>query len=75
MLVLRRKHNESIMIGDNIELTVMAIEGDRVKIGIDAPKNIDIHRKEVYLEIQDQNSAAANIEIELLKNIGIVKGN
>lgn len=73
MLVLRRKRNESIMIGDDIELTVIAIEGDQIKIGIDAPKNIDIHRKEVYLDIREQNSAAANIEIEWLKNIGFVK--
>lgn len=65
MLVLRRKSNESIMIGEDVELTIIAIDGDQVKIGIDAPKHIDIHRKEVYLEIQEENSAAANSILDL----------
>ncbi len=52
MLVLTRKKNESIVIGDNIEITVVDIQGDQVRIGINAPKNVSIHRKEIYLEIQ-----------------------
>lgn len=65
MLVLSRKVNESIQIGDDIEITVLAIEKDKVKIGITAPKHIEIHRKEVFLAIQEENSkaaAAANVE-------------
>jgi carbon storage regulator len=52
MLVLTRKGNQSIMIGDDIEVTVLAIMGEKVRIGIDAPRNVPVFRKEVYLEIQ-----------------------
>ena len=51
MLVLTRKGNQSIMIGDDIEVTVLAIMGEKVRIGIDAPRNVPVFRKEVYLEI------------------------
>lgn len=60
MLVLTRKQNESIQIGDDIVVTVLAINGDQVKLGIQAPKHIDIHRKEVYVSIQQANEQAAN---------------
>lgn len=69
MLVLTRKKGESIQIGENIEITVLAIEGDQVKLGINAPQSIDIHRKEVYLAIKEQNSEAANIPDDLLRII------
>ncbi|OPX01308.1 carbon storage regulator CsrA [Geobacillus sp. LEMMY01] len=59
MLVLTRKIKEAIQIGDDIEITVLAIQGDQVKLGINAPKHIDIHRKEVYLAIQAENNAAS----------------
>jgi carbon storage regulator len=59
MLVLTRKKGEAIQIGNDIEITVLEIKGDQVKIGIRAPKNIDIHRKEVYLEIQAENANAS----------------
>jgi carbon storage regulator len=59
MLVLTRKLKEAIQIGDDIEITVLAIQGDQVKLGIDAPKHVEIHRKEVYLAIQAENSAAS----------------
>ncbi|ASA96928.1 MULTISPECIES: carbon storage regulator CsrA [Anoxybacillus] len=59
MLVLTRKIKEAIHIGDDIEVVVLAIDGDQVKLGIRAPKHIDIHRKEVYLAIQQENSAAS----------------
>ncbi|KOF09881.1 carbon storage regulator [Planococcus glaciei] len=58
MLVLGRKKGESIVIDDNIEITITAIEGDLVRLGISAPKHITIHRKEVYLEIQEENKQA-----------------
>lgn len=65
MLVLTRRQNEAIQIGDHIEIKVLSIEGDQIKIGIEAPKSVDIHRKEVYLEIQQQNSEAANVSLEM----------
>lgn len=58
MLILSRKKGESIQIGDDIEITIAAIHGDQVKIGINAPKHVEIHRKEVYLEIQKENANA-----------------
>ncbi len=65
MLVLGRKKGESIVIDDNIEITVTAIEGESVKLGISAPKHITIHRKEVYLEIQEENKRAKSNVINL----------
>lgn len=70
MLVLSRKLKESIMIGDDIELTILAIEGEQIKLGINAPKNIDIHRKEVYLAIQTENNEALKTEENILKRLG-----
>ena len=54
MLVLTRKSNQSIMIGDEIEVSVLAIVGEKVRIGIQAPRDVPVFRKEVYLEIQDE---------------------
>ena len=58
MLVLARKLNESIMIGDEIEIVVIDIKGDQVKLGIKAPKKVTVHRKEIYDEIKQENIAA-----------------
>ncbi|MGG4264124.1 carbon storage regulator CsrA [Peribacillus simplex] len=69
MLVLTRKLNEAIMIGDDIEITILAVEGEQIKLGINAPKNVDIHRKEVYLSIQQENSEASKTKTNLLENI------
>jgi carbon storage regulator len=56
MLVLTRKSNQSIMIGDEIEVSVLAIMGEKVRIGIEAPRSIPVFRKEVYLEIRQDSS-------------------
>ena len=56
MLVLTRKSNQSIMIGDDIEVSVLAIMGEKVRIGIEAPRSVPVFRKEVYLEIQQDSS-------------------
>ena len=76
MLGLSRKKGESIMIGDNIEIVILDVQKDQVKIGINAPKNIGVHRKEIYVQIKQENEAAANISTKntdnfkkLLKNI------
>ncbi len=63
MLALTRKVGESIVIADNIEITIIAITGDQIKLGIDAPKNISIHRKEIYLQIQEENKASASTSV------------
>jgi carbon storage regulator len=65
MLVLGRKKGESIIIDDDIEIIVTAIEGDTIKLGFKAPKHITIHRKEIYLEIQEENRLATTNVINL----------
>jgi carbon storage regulator len=60
MLVLTRKSNQSIMIGDEIEVSVLAIMGEKVRIGIEAPRSIPVFRKEVYLEIQQDQPREAD---------------
>lgn len=67
MLVLTRKPNQSIQIGDDIEIKILAIEGDQIKLGIDAPRNVEIHRKEIYLAIQEENSKAVSTSVDLIK--------
>jgi carbon storage regulator len=69
MLVLTRKLKEAIQIGDDIEITVLAISGDQVKIGINAPKHVEIHRKEIYLAIQKENSEASHASKDLLQKL------
>ncbi len=59
MLALSRKVNESIMLGNDIEVTVLEIKGDQVKIGIKAPKDVPIFRKEIYVQIEEENKKAA----------------
>ena len=70
MLALSRKKNEALVINNNIEVTVLEIKGDQVKLGITAPKEVPVYRKEVYVQIQEANKAASQIEgAEALKNL------
>lgn len=70
MLALSRKKDEAIMVNNNIEITILEIKGDQVKIGITAPKSVPIYRKEVYIQIQEANKAAASAEgLEALKGM------
>ena len=70
MLALSRKKDEAIVINNNVEIKIIEIKGDQVKLGISAPKSVPIYRKEVYLQIQEANQAAANEgAMEALKNL------
>lgn len=70
MLALSRKKDEAIIINNNIEITVIEVKGDQVKLGISAPKSVPIYRKEVYEQIQEANKEAANAAgLEALKNL------
>lgn len=62
MLALSRKVNESLMIGNDIEITILEIKGDQVKVGISAPKSVPIYRKEIYIQIQESNKEAVTSE-------------
>src|SRR4051812_27169656 len=70
MLVLSRQRDETIMIGDDIEITVVDVRGDKIRIGINAPKEISQHRKEVYDAIRRENRAAASVRPEDLSGLG-----
>ena len=69
MLVLSRQRDETIMIGDDIEVTVVDIRGDKVRLGINAPKEISVHRKEVYEAIRRENREAAQVKPEDLSGL------
>lgn len=69
MLVLTRKNGETIKIGDDIEISIISSKNDQVKIGIKAPKSIEILRKEVYEQIQDENQQASKDISNLLMNL------
>lgn len=70
MLALSRKKNEALIISNNIEVTILDVRSDQVKLGISAPKEIPIYRKEVYIQIQNENKEATDVtRIEALKKL------
>lgn len=70
MLALSRKRSEALIINNNIEVTVLEIKGEQVKLGISAPKEVPVYRKEVYMQIQDSNQEAVNTDgLEALQNL------
>ena len=62
MLALSRKKNEALVINNNVEVTVLEIKGEQVKLGISAPKDVPVYRREVYVQIQEANKEAANMD-------------
>lgn len=70
MLVLSRQRDESIMIGDNIVVTIVDIRGDKVRLGINAPSEVPVHRQEVYEAIQRENLRAAQLEPKDTRSLG-----
>jgi carbon storage regulator len=64
MLVLSRQRDESIIIGDNIVVTILDVRGDKVRLGIDAPREVSVHRREIYEAIQRENRQAAQIRLD-----------
>ena len=72
MLALSRKKNESLIINNNVEITILEVKGDQVKIGIEAPREVPVYRKEVYLQIQEANAESADTAaLEALKGLGL----
>ncbi len=70
MLALSRKQGESIMIGNDIEISILEIKGEQIKIGISAPKSIPVYRKEIYVQIQEANKETVNsLDVESLKKL------
>lgn len=70
MLALSRKKDEAIVINNNIEITIIEVKGDQVKLGISAPKSVPVYRKEIYLQIQEANKEAAGVDaLEALKGL------
>jgi carbon storage regulator len=69
MLVLSRQRDETIMIGDDIEITVVDIRGDKVRLGINAPREVQVHRKEVYEAIRSENAQASQVKIDDLTGV------
>ena len=70
MLVLSRTRDESIVIGDNVVVTVVDVRGDKVKLGIEAPQDISVHRREVYDAIRRENEQAAKLRPEEARGLG-----
>lgn len=75
MLVLSRKKGQSIMIGHDIEITIIDVQGEQIRLGINAPRDVTIHRKEVFEEIIQENKQAASMSIspEFIRSIKIEK--
>ncbi len=69
MLVLSRQRDESIIIGDNVIVTIVDVRGDKVRLGIEAPREVSVHRREVYEAIQRENQQAAQIRLEEARRI------
>ena len=69
MLVLSRQRDESIIIGDNIVVTVVDVRGDKVRLGIEAPREVSVHRREIYEAIQRENQQAAQIRVDEARRV------
>lgn len=73
MLLITRRTNESIVINDNIEITIVEVRGGRVKLGFEYPEGNTVYRKELYLKIQEENKTAASSQGDISKLLGSIK--
>lgn len=74
MLVLSRKPGQSIIIGEDIVVTVLEIHGDQVRLGIEAPKELSVHREEIYISIKEENAAAARSDAKMVQGLQEIFG-
>lgn len=74
MLALSRKPGESVVIGKDIEITILEVKGEQVKVGIKAPQNVAIYRKELFEQIQESNREASKTSEEVMKNLNKIFG-
>jgi carbon storage regulator len=70
MLVLTRRSQQSIMIGKDIVITILEVRGDQVRIGVAAPRNVEVHREEIFLELQEANRSAASPSADAIRALG-----
>ena len=73
MLVLTRRANQSIVIGDDVVVTVLEVRGDQVRLGIQAPRSVSVHREEVFRELAEANRAAASLKAEALDGLAALR--
>jgi carbon storage regulator len=64
MLILTRRISESIIVGDDVKITVLGVKGNQVRLGIDAPKDVSVHREEIYMRIQNENNGNIKLDLE-----------
>lgn len=74
MLVLTRRSQQSIMIGKNVVVTILEVRGDQVRIGVSAPRDVEVHREEIFLELQEANKSAASPSAEAINALGSLFG-
>ncbi|MDS1029510.1 carbon storage regulator CsrA [Bacillota bacterium LX-D] len=73
MLVLTRKKKQALILGENIKITVVAVEGDKVKLGIEAPSDLKIYREEIFEAIKQENAAAVQLNKEMLGDLDLLR--
>ena len=73
MLILTRRINETLIIGDDVKITVLNIQGNQVRIGIDAPKSVSVHREEIYNKIQEEKGVVADVTPAVAPNVASIE--
>lgn len=73
MLILSRRAGQALIVGENVEITVLEVRGDTVRLGIKAPRSVAVHRKEVYLQIAEANRCASDVDVDALARAGQIR--